>query len=519
MKAFSRSILKSLAWTGAAALIAISTVPGFAQQSDASGAETVFNRVVGDQSRLRVFLQAMPKGSNLHNHLDGSVYTEDYVKMAAEHGYCADFSAVKITAPPCHAPQDELKGMGMRDPGRYEQFMNQISRRTFRRGIGYDVPGGTTGGGGFPAIYAISVQVPAESMVLSRRLAASEHETYTEFIYQPDILDTTASAVHDPLWNPADLQGAFDRALPRLKPVVEQAVRDFESSREKADRTLGCGTAKADPACDVAVRFLSYARRGDPQDQLFQAILMAFMLADSDPDYVGFNLVGPEDKESAVDDYDLNMEMIHFIGAKFPRVHRSLHAGEHTMGKASARALVDHIQKAIEVGGAERIGHGTSIAFETDAIDTLAHMAHDNISVEINLTSNDRFGASGSYHPLNLYRAAGVPVTIATDNTGMARVDLTNEYVRAAWEHKLSYKDLKYVARTGMQATFLPGQSLWANLVIGRPVAACANDKPGVDIPSKGCQQFLAASQKATMQWRYEKQLARFEHDVQTWRF
>jgi len=49
----------------------------------------------------------------------------------------------------------------------------------------------------------------------------------------------------------------------------------------------------------------------------------------------------------------------------------------------------------------------------------------------------------------------------------MARVDLSNEYVRAAYEHKLDYKDLKYVARTGMQVTFLPGQSLWEKLQIG----------------------------------------------------
>src|SRR5436305_10392685 len=52
------------------------------QSSDEAGAAAVFNRVAGDQSRLRVFLQAMPKGANLHNHLDGSVYIESYVKMA-----------------------------------------------------------------------------------------------------------------------------------------------------------------------------------------------------------------------------------------------------------------------------------------------------------------------------------------------------------------------------------------------------------------------------------------------------
>lgn len=515
---------RGIVLAGVAAMFAGMAASVYAQtpnppSSDETGAAAVFNRVSQDQSRLRVFVQAMPKGANLHNHLDGSVYTESYVKMAAEHGFCADFTAARISPPPCRTPEDELNGMGMRDPGRYERFMDVISRRTYRRGLGYNVPGGSTGGGGFPAIYAISVLVPSESMVLSRRLAANDNETYTEFIYQPDILDKTASAVKDPQWDPKDMEGAFNRALPKLKPVVAQAVADFEAYKTQADKVLGCGTPKAEPACNLEVRFLSYTRRGDPQDQVFQATMMAFMLADSDPNYVGFHLVGPEDKESALDDYDLNMEMIRFVGSKFPHVHRALHAGEQTLGKAPPYALVDHLRNAIEIAGAERIGHGASIPFETNAVGTLARMARDNIAVEINLTSNDRFGASGSYHPLNLYRAAGVPVTIATDNTGMARVDLSNEYVRAAYEHKLDYKDLKYVARTGMQVTFLPGQSLWEKLQIGVPVQACSHDQLGSDNPSATCKAFLSKSTKATLQWRYEQQLAKFEHDVQGWRF
>jgi len=212
--------------------------------------------------------------------------------------------------------------------------------------------------------------------------------------------------------------------------------------------------------------------------------------------------------------------MIRLIGSKFPRVHRSLHAGEQTLGKAPPYALVDHLKKAIEIGGAERIGHGASIPFEVDAVDTLARMARDNIAVEINLTSNERsLGTSGSYHPIDLYRAAGVPVTLSTDNTGMARVDLSNEYVRAAYEYKLNYSDLKYVARTGMQVTFLPGPSLWENLHIGVPVKACRSDKLGSENPSATCKDFLQISTKATLQWRYEQQLAKFEHDVQGWRF
>jgi adenosine deaminase len=101
----------------------------------------------------------------------------------------------------------------------------------------------------------------------------------------------------------------------------------------------------------------------------------------------------------------------------------------------------------------------------------------------------------------------------------MARVDLSNEYVRAAYEHKLNYSDLKYVARTGMQVTFLPGASLWANLQIGVPVKACSKDRLASENPSVACKEFLSKCAKASLQWRFEQQLAEFEHDVQGWRF
>ena len=53
-------------------------------------------------------------------------------------------------------------------------------------------------------------------------------------------------------------------------------------------------------------------------------------------------------------------------------------------------------------------------------------------------------------------RAAHVPVALSTDDEGVARIDLTHEYTRAALEYKLSYADLKQMVRTGLEHTFLP---------------------------------------------------------------
>ena len=48
---------------------------------------------------LRQFLQRMPKGGDLHNHLSG-VYAESYLRWAAQDGKCIDSGGV-ITLPPC----------------------------------------------------------------------------------------------------------------------------------------------------------------------------------------------------------------------------------------------------------------------------------------------------------------------------------------------------------------------------------------------------------------------------------
>src|SRR5215475_1983201 len=50
---------------------------------------------------LHAFLQAMPKGGDLHNHLSGAVYAESFIKWAADGGLCVDPTTLYLSAPPC----------------------------------------------------------------------------------------------------------------------------------------------------------------------------------------------------------------------------------------------------------------------------------------------------------------------------------------------------------------------------------------------------------------------------------
>jgi adenosine deaminase len=160
----------------------------------------------------------------------------------------------------------------------------------------------------------------------------------------------------------------------------------------------------------------------------------------------------------------------------------------------------------VEVAGARRIGHGIDISYEADASALLRKMARDHVAVEINLTSNAVIlGVKGRTHPLSLYREAGVPVVLSTDDEGVSRTDMTNEYVRAVTEQGLRYRDLKQIVRAGLQYSFLPGASLWQDGPGGTRVAPCRV------AAATACTAFLAANPKAAKQWQLESDLEAFE--------
>jgi adenosine deaminase len=115
-------------------------------------------------------------------------------------------------------------------------------------------------------------------------------------------------------------------------------------------------------------------------------------------------------------------------------------------------------------------------------------------------------------HPLAAYRAAHVPLALSTDDEGVSRIDLTHEYVKAAEEQNLTYMDLKQSARTALEHSFLPGQSLWASPDrFAQRVTACGLAISARSQPAPACQGFLKANKRAELQWELERRFADFE--------
>jgi adenosine deaminase/adenosine deaminase CECR1 len=83
-------------------------------------------------------------------------------------------------------------------------------------------------------------------------------------------------------------------------------------------------------------------------------------------------------------------------------------------------------------------------------------MRERGVPVEINLTSNAFInGVKGENHPVTLYRKYGVPYVISTDDAGVTRHNLANEYVLFASRYKPDYAEMKKASYNSIRYSFL----------------------------------------------------------------
>ena len=232
-----------------------------------------------------------------------------------------------------------------------------------------------------------------------------------------------------------------------------------------------------------------------------------FALAEIDPRVVAVNFVQAEDGYTSMTDYHLQMTMVDYARRTYPNVHVALHAGELAPGLVPPDGLRFHIREAVDLGHAERIGHGVDIMYENDPQALLKEMRDRHIAVEINLTSNDVIlGVSGDEHPFPIYRKNGVPVALSTDDEGVSRSQLTEEFKRAVLTYNLSYTDLKELVRNSIEYSFAPGASYWSDRRYLAPAAPCA-----ASARAPACRDYLEKNDKARLGADLEDRFAAFE--------
>ena len=424
---------------------------------------STFESIRDNQVELRAFLQDMPKGGDLHNHLFGAVYAENWIKWASEDGLCLDAKIPALRFPAqdgCGAlPSVKTALNGNQDLR--NRLIDKLSVRDFVPASGW------SGHDQFFASFSSMAALPSrfgDMTADAARMAAKDHVSYIELLQTMELFETILPMVAaTPMTGDAEkdyktlMSGPFGKALPEM---VSRARKDIDTAMARKDKILGCGTPKAEPACAVEIRFINQPIRTLPLSAVYAHQIFGWELMKQDKRFVATNLVAPEDDYISLRDYNAHMRQLDYLYKTLGPRHVSLHAGELWLGLVAPDDLRDHIRKAIKIGHAERIGHGTDIVFEDGYRDTLKTMKDKDIAVEISLTSSDVIlGVKGSAHPFTLYRKAGVPITLSTDDEGVSRDDLTTEYIRAAQNYHLSYQDLKQISYNGLKYAFVDDET------------------------------------------------------------
>lgn len=473
---------------------------------------------------LYAFLSGFPKGADLHVHLSGAVYAETFIRDAGVDALCVDPAALRFAKPPCDAPlipANRLSGnLSPADQNLYDRLIDSFSMRSFVPTAGFS--GHDQFFSTFDRFGGLSKRHTGEwaDEVASR--AAMQNQQYLELMQTPPF-SHAAQIAHQIRLKPDPAPSDFARLRQTLldQGLRDEVAADREdvSSAEAQRRQIEhCGTPQAAPACQVEVRYIYQILRASFPEQVFAQTLLGFETIQAtmdahEPGFVGINFVQPEDGFVSMRDYTLHMKMLDYLHSVYPKVPISLHAGELAPGLVPPEGLRFHIRQAVELGHAERIGHGVDVMQEDDAPALLKELAQKHVMIEINLSSNEGIlGIEGAEHPLPLYRAAHVPVALSTDDEGVSRIEITHEYVRAALDYHLTYQDLKQIARTGMEHDFLPGDSLWAAPdVFTNPAALCKDQPLGQENPAPACKAFLDSSEKAAAQWELERRFRAFE--------
>ncbi|MDT0440110.1 MULTISPECIES: adenosine deaminase [Streptomyces] len=180
-------------------------------------------------------------------------------------------------------------------------------------------------------------------------------------------------------------------------------------------------------------------------DRVREAADLAVAFRDSG--VVGFDIAGAEDGFPPADHLDA------FEHLRRESVPFTIHAGE-------AHGLPS-IHQALQVCGAQRIGHGVRIT--EDIVDgklgRLAGWVRDRrIALEMCPTSNLQTGAATSIaeHPITALKDLGFRVTLNTDNRLVSGTTMTREMSLLVEHAGWTARDLRTVTVNALKSAFLP---------------------------------------------------------------
>ncbi len=419
-------------------------------------------KIRNNEAQLTAFMAQMPKGGDLHHHFSGSIYAEPLLEKAIKLDYYLHTETMAVAKD--QAGQKNWKRFSeLASEGRLEGIKNEILRRwsvkDFYTGF---YPSDQLFFESFDKFLPALHEEYSPGMVELKNRAIAENVSYLETMFTPvyskvNIQDLTAyDAELRQLMHQSDQQAVLnllENIYSKLmqKESMNQAVIWNNSFIQHLHDSLKIDDER------FSMRYQKYVLRFKNPVDLFKDIVISFMSANQSDLVVGVNMVAPEHGENSMKDYRLHMLMFQFCHQKFPRVKYSLHAGELAMGQVAPENLTWHIDEAIHTAKANRIGHGVDMPYEKHSYELLRYMSHQKIPVEVNLVSN-RFilQIKGDKHPIKLYHDFKVPMVISTDDAGVLRTSLTEQFVLLAKSYPFfTYANIKQLVYNSLDYSFI----------------------------------------------------------------
>jgi len=414
-------------------------------------------------AELTLFFSQMPKGGDLHHHYSGAIYAETYVDFLDKQGFCVNKHTYRVETDKAAIEAERAKAPAARnclstaevvaDDATWRELLQRWSSKDFANHGALQPPPDRQFFQTFGYFGPVSNANFHEGLVEIKERAVQENVGYIETMFKmsPFVVD---KEFDQQAWRTASDDTAFDA---QMRAWMNTLDADAAFNAKIADFVAKIDEAAAGIDDDnFTMRYQTYVLRLLNPSQVFSSMLAGFKSAAKGGKIVGVNIVGQESNMVSMRDYTLHMKMFRFLKSVYPDVKVALHAGELALGDVPPEQLQFHIDQAIGIAGANRIGHGIDLAHETHAPQIMKTMRDKDIPVEINLTSNAFInGVKGADHPVTLYRKYGVPYVISTDDAGVTRHNLSNEYVLFASRYKPSYAELKKASYNSLRYSFL----------------------------------------------------------------
>lgn len=438
-----------------------------------------------DHAALRHFFTTMPKGGDIHNHLTGSAYAETYFELAASHKMYVVLETGKLYKEKPKGVDGTVIQLYKEMDDLHNHRMALIDKWSIRNFQPYKYPLGPDEYffGTFGLLSALtSIQDYDDNFALGN-LANLMHELKVRAVFERvQYLEVMGCSPIFPKYCFLEekqykyfdknlkefVEGHKDFAIMALLKEIyllfeknaeaqKSAHNYLEFVRNVEKRSNNIPSHLTDDISGVLCRYQGYASRGGEPLEVFTQLYIVFKACQEDNGKLltGCNLVAAENGEKSMIYYRLHMLMFRVLNEQSGYSNISLHAGELSLGLVRPEYLIRHIEQAITNGHACRIGHGVDLPFESQDY-ILSIMREDHIPVEINLTSNEFIlGVKDSEHPILLYHKAGVPLIISTDDLGILRTSLTEQYTLAVLRYGFKYDEIKEIVHNSIKYAFL----------------------------------------------------------------